>query len=411
MKNEERSTQSIADLKQEFLALLQSKSYKGGTLDNYRRTLSLLEAYLNESGIDMYSVEIGTAFIKDYLSKHNIQTSRQKAIVTIVTRFSDFYSGTAFAMQRSHEIVKLPENYDGLLKCYLLYCKKNGNKESTIRRKTSFCSLFLMHLSDLGCHELTDWTSSYICKACVKVQNKDGWNVIRMFLKFVSINNLVDIDYSSLVPLCKRTIIIPVTYSQNELLRFEAAIDRSTPIGKRDYAMLLLASRLGMRSGDISKLSLDELDFDQNTIQLIQEKTSQPLTLPMLPEIKDALIDYIENIRPNVDQSYIFLRMNAPYHRITTSALRFATTRYFKKAGIEISGKKHGPHALRSSLASSMVNDNIPYDVVRIILGHTDPDAVIHYAKLDIEKLREYAIEVPEPSGIFKNFLEGGTSI
>lgn len=302
----------------------------------------------------------------------------------------------------------LPGSYEGLLQSYLSYCRKNGNKEGTIIAKRSFCSRFLMYLSDLGCHELGEWTSSYICKACVKAQNKDAWAVIRMFLKFLNLSNLVDADYSTLVPHYKKATIVPVTYSENEVHRFETAIDKTTATGKRDYAMLLLATRLGMRSGDIAKLSLDELDFEQDTIHLIQEKTSQPLDLPMLPEIKEALDDYIENGRPKVDENYVFVRMNAPYQRITTSALRFATTRYFKEAGIDISGKKHGPHTFRSSLASSMVNDDIPYDVVRSILGHTDPDAVKHYAKLDIERLRECAIEVPEPSGIFKEFLDGG---
>lgn len=131
--------------------------------------------------------------------------------------------------------------------------------------------------------------------------------------------------------------------------------------------------------------------------------------MPILPEIKEPLDDYIEKGRPKVDKNYVSLRTNAPYQRITMSALRFATMRYFKKAGIDITGKKQGPNTSHSSLASSMVNDGNPYDVVvRSILGYTDPDAIKHYAKLDIERLSEYAIEVPEPSGIFKKFLEEG---
>ncbi len=408
MRKKEQSTRSIAELKQGLLALLQAKAYKQVTVDYYRRTLSLIETYMNENAVNTYSSLIGTAFVTEYLSSHNLHISRKRAIATIVNRLNDYSSGTEFTMQRKNSTMKLPEIYDGLLESYLSYCKKNGNKERTIAAKRSFISRFLVCLSDLGCHELDEWTSAYICKACVKVQNKEAWDVIRMFLKFLSMNNLIDADYSSLIPHHNKKTVIPVTYSQNELQRFETSIDRSTAIGRRDYAMLLLALRLGMRSGDISKLSLDELDFDQNTIQLIQEKNSQPLNLPMLPEIKEALRDYIENIRPRADQNYVFLRMYAPYHRITTSVLRFATTKYFKKAEINITGKKHGPHTLRSSLATLMVNDDIPYDVVRTILGHADPDTVMHYAKLDIEKLREYAIEVPEPSGIFKNFLEGG---
>lgn len=173
--------------------------------------------------------------------------------------------------------------------------------------------------------------------------------------------------------------------------------------------MLLLATRLGMRSGDITRLTFDEIDFEGNTIHLIQEKTLQPLELPLLPEIKDAIMNYIGNTRPKVnDECRIFLRQKAPYQGITTSAIRFAITKYFRKAGIHISDKKHGAHAFRSSLASSMVNDQVPYDVVRKVLGHTDPNAIKHYAKVDIERLREYSIEVPTPSGVFEAFLNGG---
>jgi site-specific recombinase XerD len=361
-----------------------------------------------DNGINTYTPVVGTVFIADYLSKHNLGISRQKAIKTMINRLNDYYNCTDYALQRKQEISPLTEIYEELLESYLSYCTKNGNKDGTIIKKRLFCSGFLKNLSDLECHELNELTSSHVCKACVKVQNKDAWAAIRTFLKYLNLSDLVKFDYSTLVPRYKRANIIPVTYSINEVNRFETAIDRSTATGKRDYAMLLLATRLGMRSGDIVKLSLDELDFFQDTIHLIQEKNSQPLVLTMLPEIKEALDDYIKNGRPEVNKNYVFLRMNAPHQRITTSAIRFATTGYFNKAGINISGKKHGPHTFRSSLASSMVNDNIPYDVVRSILGHTDPDAVKHYAKLDIERLRGYAIEVPKPSGIFKEFLEGG---
>jgi len=169
-----------------------------------------------------------------------------------------------------------------------------------------------------------------------------------------------------------------------------------------------LATRLGMRSGDIAKLSLDELDFEHEAICLIQQKNGEILHLPMLLEVREALTDYINNARPRVASNTVFLCHKAPYQGITTSVLRFETSKYFGLAGINISGKKHGPHTFRSSLASSMVNDDVPYEAVRTILGHSDPDAIKHYAKLDIEKLRECAIGVPKPSGSFKTFLDGG---
>jgi site-specific recombinase XerD len=241
--------------------------------------------------------------------------------------------------------------------------------------------------------------------------NKDAWAVIRMFLKYLYKENIVEYDYSTIVPHYTRPFVIPSTYMENEILRFENAIDRSSKIGIRDYAMLLLATRLGMRSGDIARLTFNEINFERNSIHIVQEKTLQPLELPLLPEIKDAIMNYIENARPVVsNECRIFLRQNAPYQGISTSALRFATTKYFRKAGIDITGKKHGVHTFRSSLASSMINDQIPYDVVRKVLGQTDPNAIKHYAKVDIERLREYAIPVPEPTGMFESFLNGRKS-
>lgn len=232
-----------------------------------------------------------------------------------------------------------------------------------------------------------------------------------MFLKYLYKESIVEYDYSTIVPHYTRPFIIPTTYSEDEILKVENAIDRSSKIGISDYTMLLPATRLGMRSGDIAGLTFDEIDFEGNSIHLVQEKTLQMLELPLLPEIKDAIMNYIENARPTVNDEYpIFLRQNAPYQGITTSAIRFATTKYFRKAGIDISDKKHGLHTFRSSLASSMVNDQVPYDVVRKVLGHTDPNAIKHYAKVDIERLREYAIAVPAPSGVFEAFLKGGRS-
>lgn len=261
----------------------------------------------------------------------------------------------------------------------------------------------------LECNFIRNIDSTKICKASLMFSNKDAWAAIRMFLKYLYKENKVEYDYSTLVPHFTRPFVIPVTYSEEEILRFESAIDQSSKIGIRDYAMLLLAIRLGMRSGDIARLTIDEIDFEENSIQLVQEKSQQPIELPLLPEIKDAVMNYIENARPKVNnENRMFLRQNAPYQGITTSALRFAATKYFRKANIDISDKRHGLHTFRSSLASSMVNNQVPYDVVRKVLGHVDPNAIKHYAKVDIERLREYSIAVPAPSGVFEAFLNGG---
>jgi len=404
---EEIKNLSFRDLLDELLHYLEDKFYTQGTLVNYRRTLRKIEPFMIEHDIDAYTPEIGMQYYVTYLVKNELGASRQKAMFTAIRRLNDFYSGMEYRIQQAHEINLLPGNFEHVLGMFATECAKAGNKDITIESKKRFARSFLRDCITFGCPDIQSLNPSYVTRACLAIENKDGLAVVRAFLKFLSIRGTTESDFSTLVPRYRRPIDIPVTYSEKEILRFEGAINRTSDVGKRDYAMLLLATRLGMRSGDIAKLSLDELDFEHEEICLIQQKNGETLHLPILPEVREALTDYINNARPRVASNTVFLRHNAPYQGITTSVLRFATSKYFGWASIDISGKKHGPHTFRSSLASSMVNDDIPYEAVRTILGHSDPDAIKYYAKLDIEKLRECAIEVPKPSGSFKTFLNG----
>lgn len=408
MNPEEIRKLSFGDLRDEFLHYLESKSYAQLTLVNYRRTIRAIEPFMIDHGIDAYTPEIGMQYYEIYIVENELGTSRQKAILTAIRRLNDFYFGKEYRIQWEHEINLLSGNYEHALIMFDAECADAGNKKITIKSKKRFARSFLRECISLGCPDIQSLNPSCVVRACLAIENKDGLAVVRALLKFLSIRGTTESDFSTLVPRYRRPIDIPATYSEEEILRFEKAINRTSDIGKRNYAMLLLATRLGMRSGDIAKLSLSELDFEHEQICLIQQKNGEMLHLPMLLEVRKALIDYIDNARPRVDSNMVFLRHRAPCQGISTSVLRFETSKYFSLAGIDISEKKHGPHTFRSSLASSMVNDDVPYEVVKTILGHSDPDAIKHYAKLDIEKLRECAIEVPRPSGSFKTFLDGG---
>lgn len=410
VKKLQEANQSIEVLIHELLEQLRLKSYGEDTLNNYHRIFKKLILYMYKNKISSYSSKIGDSFIEDYVSTHAIGDSFRNRIKTVIGRLSDYSDGKKYSLQRKKTPSKLPENYSNILENYLSLCKQNGNRTATINGKRKFCGDFLNCLMTLGCYRTFDIESTDICKACLMLRNKDSWAVIRMFLKYLYHEHFIEHDYSTIIPNYTKPFVMPTIYSEKEIHRFENSIDRSTKTGIRDYAALLLATRLGMRSGDITCLTFDDIDFESNSIHLIQEKTLQPLELPLLPEIKSSIQDYIKNVRPLVNDRHIFLRRIAPYEPITTSVLRFAATKYFHKADIDVTGKKHGIHTFRSSLASSMVNDQIPYDVVRKVLGHTDPDAIKHYARVDIESLREYSIPVPEPSSAFKAFLNGECS-
>lgn len=398
---------SIERLSADLLELLLSKGYRNGTLNNYRRTLTLVELFIKKKQLKDYTEEIGEAFLADHIDRRYIAHSRQGHIRTVLRRLNEFYSGTKYQLNKPSTSVQIPEQYARLLEDYLSVCTRLGNKNGTIVAKRSFCGRFLCFLLNAGCEDIQNINTNYIYSACLKFTNKDAFAVVKSFLWYLYEKNLINFDYSGIVPKYRKPIVLPTTYTSEEIRRMENIINQNSKTGKRDRAILLLATRLGMRSGDIISLSFENINFERETICLTQNKTGQPLSLPLLPEIKEAILEYIREARPPIEISFLFLRENAPFERITTSAIRLMLTGYFNAAGIDISTKRHGPHALRSSLVSSMINSDVPYEVVRKLLGHTDPQAIRHYAKIDIENLRRYAIEVPSPTGIFADIFQG----
>jgi site-specific recombinase XerD len=266
MNAEEIRNQSFGDLLKKFLHYLEDKSYTQLTLANYRRTLRKIDPFMIAYGIDAYTPEIGMQYYKSYLIENKLGISRQKAMFTAIRRLNEFYSGMEYRIQQEYEINLLPGNYEHALGLFAMECAENGNKDITIESKKRLARSFLRECIAFGCRDLQSLNPSYITRACLAIENKDGFAVIKAFLKFLSIREIIESDFSTLVPHYRRPIDIPVTYSEEEILKFEGAINRKSDIGKRDFAMLLLATRLGMRSGDIVKLSLDELDFKHDAI-------------------------------------------------------------------------------------------------------------------------------------------------
>ena len=306
------------------------------------------------------------------------------------------------------EDIILETSLGRLLEAYADHCRRNGLREGSVQLYWKLALRFLKGLEDAGVTGAADIGPHEVSCACLALKSNYYLSAIHTFLRFLAEEGYTQRDYSCIVPLFKRTQPMPPVYSEAEIRRIEAAVDRQGPHGKRDYAALLLATRLGIRGGDIATLTFEELDFKRNTICLTQQKTATPVSLPMLPEIKAALLDYLEHERASSDSAYVFLSLKPPFSHISVHLLGKLTSIAIRSAGIVPGGRKCGPHAFRASLASSMVNDDVPYEVVRNTLGHTDVNAIKSYAKLDVERLRVYALAVPKATGYFAKILSGG---
>jgi len=222
---------------------------------------------------------------------------------------------------------------------------------------------------------------------------------IRSFLRFLNMRGILQKDLGATLPQIRvpRDAKIPSVWDQELIVRLLGAVDRSSEKGKRDYAILLLACRLGLRAGDIRTLKLDQLHWDDSTIEITQSKTSTPLRLPLTSEVGDALIDYLKSGRPQTTHREIFLKVNPPFDPFTGNNLHHIVTYWRLLAGIRFrTPQKRGAHSLRHTLATRLLEKGTPFTTIAEILGHSSLESTRIYAKADVEALRSVALDPEE---------------
>lgn len=392
-------------LENELLERLKTRGCSSITITRYRYLCNSIISWLMDNGVDSYTKEGGDAFLQDYLCKHG-SNQYYANLRTVVYRLNDLVDGKwkdVHSDKGKH--FALSNEFIYIVNKYCSYETDKGLASGTIRYKRYAISWFFHELGMLKCFSLTQLSPKLIVMACIRITDHNLWGEIRLFLKYLVVEEKLKTDYSTFIPHYSKPYVIPSVYSIDEIKCIEKSIDTSTIQGKRDYAIILLASRMGLRSGDIVKLKIEDIK-GKDELNIIQQKTGNTLHLPLIDEVSVAIVDYL-TVRPSSVAKEIFLRACAPYNPISTGAIRNSLKKYMANAGVDVGNRKKGPHAFRSSLASSMVNDDISYETVRKVLGHSSNNAIKHYARIDVEKLRQYCLEPPKVSGNFKAFLKG----
>jgi site-specific recombinase XerD len=223
---------------------------------------------------------------------------------------------------------------------------------------------------------------------------------IRSFLRFLTLRGVLQKDLSAELPTIRvpRDAGIPSVWDRELIIKLFGAIDRSSAKGKRDYAMVLLACRLGLRAGDIRTLKLDHLHWEDSRIEITQSKTTTPLSLPLTEEVGEALIDYLRSGRPKTANREVFLKLNPPFDPFgRTNNLYDVVTYWRRLAGITFRRpQRRGIHSLRHSLATRLLEQGTPFPTIADILGHTSLESTRIYAKVDVEALRSVALDTEE---------------
>jgi len=291
--------------------------------------------------------------------------------------------------------------YHNLLKEYLHDLRRTGKHDRTISFYEATARQFLEYLERKGVTamsavELQDVSLFFpsIAPQYQPTSMRTVLSALRSFLKFVEEQQLTPVCLSNAIPGSsgRKTAVIPTLTSEEEQKLLSGNF--TTPTGKRNLAMLLLALRTGLRSVDITNLKLEDIHWKSNTIEINQEKTGTPLILPLLTEVGNAIADYILNGRPASQEPYIFLRSQAPHQKLSgRSACYGISHKIMKETGVRQGEKdRKGFHCLRHSLAAQLLSAETPLPVISSILGHRNKDSSRVYLSTDLLHLRACAL-------------------
>lgn len=401
-----KESKQLSDLITQTLTELSNHNYKASYVHHYRLIYLSLQKYCTEALIESYTEVVGNQYLesvkiqKPYLSHHSMNEYRMA-----VRRINCTFTKTEWRPFVAKEVPYADSCYNDIVAEYEKYLYQKGKTRCAVRGHVHTVARVLKFAEQQGCYKLTDLMPKYIFDAFKESSNKTSFrNIIRTFLRYAYAYKLITVNLCIIVPGMLHHTSIPTVYSPEEIEILLASIDRQTELGKRNYAMILIAARLGLRACDIAAIKFDCLHLDTSTIEIIQVKTKQPLTLPLLDEVKSAIYDYVDHARPQSANEHIFLNERG-YGAILPPSITAAVRRAFEKSGINCNNRKHGSHALRSSLASALLVEGNDFPTIQKVLGHRDIQSTRSYVKVNIEQLRTHALPVPKPAESYERLL------
>jgi len=228
---------------------------------------------------------------------------------------------------------------------------------------------------------------------------KKTTTALRMFLRFLITEGRCPSGLLGAIPTLAhwRLSSLPRYLPPEEVKRIIASCDVSSPVGKRDRAILLLLARLGLRAGDIVQLRLQDIDWRRAWVH-VSGKGRRQTRLPLTQEVGDALVSYLQNSRTRSGVDSLFLRSRAPYRALGShAAVSVIVAKAIRRAGVKPPGRG-AAHLLRHSVAGSMLRQGASLQEISALLRHRSIETTQIYAKIDVAGLRQIAQPWPEVS-------------
>lgn len=399
------------------LGQLKQLRYSRRSLNRYRAIWKHLIDFSRQNKLgDEFSEDLAKRFLDKYRlgdgERVNPQEGWRRHIVFGVKALEDFaHQGRIVRPFTDMQKIDVLPAMKKPLREYEQYCKDRRHLRPTslqphIRELTIFLHFLgsrnVKTLDQIQAVDLSEFVSSrdhLKPKTVARIISDVG-----LFLRFLTMRGILQKDLSLDLPKIRvpRDATIPSVWDHELIVKLLRVVDRSSAIGKRDYAILLLACRLGLRAGDIRTLKLDGLNWEDATIELIQSKTNSPFVLPLTEEVGEALIHYLKSGRPKTPHREVFLKLRSPFEPLNRNDHLYHIVRHWRQlAGITFRTKqRQGLHSLRHSLATRLLHEETPFQTISEILGHASLESTRIYAKADVEALRSVALDAEEVSDV-----------
>ena len=403
----EKEQKTFEELTIQVKKCLKEKLHRAnGTLKHYDSLWRKLKRHMKAQSIDC----INSAVCKNFLlEKYNdcdywTLSKTEKDTVRAITTLIEFIeTGT---IHRGREATDFEGPIGQLMIKYVVFKTSQRLAQHTIDEYEQHLSRFLRFLKQNNVTFIGSVNQLHVL-SYIKTINTEtmalahiALRVLRSFFKYLHNQRVLDVDFSCMLPKdnYKSQTTMPSVYTKNEIEKLIASVDTSNVSGKRNYAVILLAARLGLRAFDIANIKFENILWERNTINLTQYKTGNKIELPLLSEVGNAIIDYLKNGRPKSNETYVFLCARSPFNPVSSSVISQIVRHLFTKTDINTKHRKHGPHALRHSLAGRLLEIQTTLPVISEVLGHENIESTKYYLRIDLTSLRQCMLDVPTVS-------------
>lgn len=367
-----------------------------------------LRGWLREQNITEFSEEVGNNYLDSVYGTHLLP---RKSPVAIREGFRAVRMLISYQKSGEFEfrIPRVEYTFDGVVGRtafeYLEYCRtEKCLAQKSLDNKRFYLFYFSRYMDDANM-----WFDSLSVETMEAFFKARGYSLasrhncamlIRSFLRYVFDTDKYEKDCSVYVlkDNYRKNSKLPTTYEEQEIRSMVNSVERASAIGKRDYLVLLLATEYGWRAKDITLFRFDQIDWDNNLIRFNQHKTDVPVEFPLLSSVGNAIIDYLKDGRPKSDApevivSHMGVNLGTP---LSSPTIHSIVTKYLRRA--DIAGwtrKKHGPHAMRHSLATNLLKKNVALPIISTVMGHQRTETTNVYLSVDYDKLKECALPMP----------------